>query len=421
MFTAIILGGFAIAYSQVGALVNPFSQPDPPEWSRAVQISQRVSSLPPTNSQKLLLEAMFSSLSSLRATFLSGNHPLSLRVSDFEAARSAYNADGKAYTDDLNRYKTDCESYKAAGGGGTYASDDPKLAMLQAWFARLTSWGAKLDAWKAKLDPEFNRLVSSRSSLTGDLQRERNNWVQSCANYAATADRVLKFAEVDDRIAKLKLKLDSDKRELDRYKSQVPGLHADIEKMALEAEQARLDGRMAAVDKAIGLALDGVVSKVGAREKTTRAKLRQVKDILIKHGVRPEDAKKVLKGWVDAPDSVQSIRHTREMLEQLGTLRDMAAALDSTTKQQYYEALVACLGVFVQTPVLKLAVSNFEIYSNLMYTGLSYATARARVNQYSKLADSELRAVAKISALYQKHVREMIELKKERERLAAQG
>ena len=103
------------------------------------------------------------------------------------------------------------------------------------------------------------------------------------------------------------------------------------------------------------------------------------------------------------------------MLEQLSLLRDMAAAYDSTTKQQYYEALTACLGVFVQTPVLKLAITNFEIYSNLMYTGLSYATAKARVNQYSKMADADLKAIAKISTVYQKHVKELVKFKQERE------
>lgn len=174
---------------------------------------------------------------------------------------------------------------------------------------------------------------------------------------------------------------------------------------------------MAAIDKAIGLQLDGVIASMDAREMPAREQLRQVKDILIRNGVRLEDAKRILKGWFDQPNSVPSIRHTKELIEQLGTLRDVASAYDSTTKKQYYEALASCLGLFVKTPLLKLALTNAELYTNRFYTGWSYKEASERVNQYSQLADAELLAIAKISALYQKHLRELVKLEKERQAL----
>lgn len=260
---------------------------------------------------------------------------------------------------------------------------------------------------------ENQALKDLKASIETALQTEFADWKQFCSMFVREASKVLKTAEVEKKIADMKIQLDRDRRALEYYKDKLPGLHADVEAMALQADQAREDGKMAAIDKAIGLALDGAISSVEARQAATQSQLKQVKDILIKNGVRPVDAKKVLKGWFDAPKSVPSIKRTKEMLEQLGLLRDMAAAYDSTTKQQYYEALTACLGVFVKTPLLKLAITNFELYTNLLYTGLSYASAKARVRQYGKLADQDLTAIAKLSTVYQKHLKEMVELKKQ--------
>lgn len=406
----------ALAHSLLIAQIEiPFKGADPQEWTLAKSLAPKVDLLPQTNTEKPTLTFLFSRLESTKNSFSSGNHQYSVPIAVYQERQDKHNKDRSDYDPELQRYKDDSAAYIAAGGGGTYKEDDPKLAMLKAWHARLMAWHARIEEWRGRYIAETEALKEIRTSLTNSMQTAYLDWKGDCSSYVAKAEPALKRAEFDKKIADMQEQIKRDRKALEYYKDKVPGLHADVEAMAKDADQAREDGRMAAIDKAIGLCLDGAISKVGARELAARSQLKTVKALLIKHGVRPADAKKVLKGWFDAPNSVPSIKRTKEMLEQLSLLRDMAAAYDSTTKQQYWEALTACLGVFVQTPVLKLAITNFEVYSNLMYTGLSYATAKARVNQYSKLADADLKAIAKISTVYQKHVKELVKLKQERE------
>ena len=419
---------FFVACLPVSAqIVNPFKGTEPPEWTRAKGLSAQIDALPDTNVRKGTAKGLFAGVRIRYELMVGGSHPATLRVaSHLEQIRAQhaegerYDADLKNYKDDGEKYRADNEAYKAAGGGGTYDQNDPKLAMLQAWHGRLVAWYQRREEWRLRLDSWVNAfnarngvLRGQEASLNAELQNEYAQWKAGVEAFSREAEKVLRTAEIEKKIADMKVQLDRDKRALEYYKDKLPGLHADVEAMAKEADEAREAGRMAAIDKAIGLALDGAISSVEARQAASQAQLKQVKDILIKNGVRPADAKKVLKGWFDAPKSVPSIKRTKEMLEQLGLLRDMAAAYDATTKQQYYEALATCLGVFVKTPLLKLAVTNFELYSNLLYTGLSYASAKARVTQYGKLADGDLRAIAKLSTVYQKHLKEMVELKKQ--------
>lgn len=237
----------------------------------------------------------------------------------------------------------------------------------------------------------------------------------------AEAERIrarnAEIAELDRRINSLRNQIEMDRRQLDRYRTQLTSLHSDIEAMANDAEQAREEGQMAAIDKAIGIQLDAVAASMSARELVTRGKLQEVKDLLLRQGVRPNDVEKILKGWFTSEASAESIRSTKELVEQLGTLRDVAAAYDLTTKKQYNEALAGCLGILVKSPSLKLLVTNVEIYSNLVYTGLNYMETRNRVDQYSELSEEQLNAIAMISSLYQRHVRELSQLTKKRQEL----
>lgn len=394
---------------------NPFKGADPEEWTQAKSLAPKVDLLPQTNTEKPSLTFLFKSLETTKNSFTSGNHQYSVPIAVYQERQDKHNKDSTDYDAEVQRYKDDSAAYVAAGGGGTYKEDDPKLAMLQSWHSRLVAWHTRIEAWRTRYNAENASLKEIKASLTNSMNTAYLDWKRDCSSYNAKAEIALKRAEFDKKIADMQEQIKRDKRALEYYKDKVPGLHADIEAMAKQADEAREEGRMAAIDKAIGLALDGAIASTGARELAARSQLKTVKALLIKNGVKPDDAKKVLKGWFDAPNTVPAIRRQKEMLEQLGLLRDMAAAYDSTTQKQYWQALTACLGVFVQTPVLKLAITNFEVYSNLMYTGLSYATAKARVNQYSKLADADLKAIAKISTVYQKHVKELVKLKQERE------
>ncbi len=418
----ILLAGPFAAHAQID---NPFDKPDPAEWRRADIAALTVRLLHDDDPRKSELAATFDKLARYREIMRSEQAPYRSPMDDYYKQVIEYNTEGDKYHAELARYDqdgaaftADDAAYRAAGGGGTVSQ--AAYPALHAWYGRLDAWHQRRDEWRIRVEnwrlayrAEYERLIKIKLSLQADVQASFLNWTTNCTSFAVKVDDVVKRVEIEEKIAALKIKIRSDLRELNMYKTKLPGLHADVEAMANAADDAREEGQMAAIDKAVGLALDGVASSMNARELLARGQLRQVKDILINSGVHPDDAKKVLLGWFDHPNSVQSIKHTKELIEQLSTLKDVAAAYDATTKMQYYEALATCLGLFVKTPMLKLAITNFEVYSNLLYTGLSYATARARVNQYAKLADSELLAVAKISALYKKHLRELAELEKE--------
>ena len=396
VFVMIALPAFAFAQGD--------KPPEPEECVRAQAAVGKIDLLPDGNIEKPALRALFKALHTTRALFYSEGSPLLQKFAAFEKRFEAHRIDGEKLEADKKRYDEEYAAYKSSKGD-------------EAWWKRIEAWRDRGNAWVAAHNAESKQLAEFATQLDNELQSQLTAWVAQCANFEVTVNSALRRAELDAKIAELKAKIESDRRELDRYRTMLPGFHADVEAMAQEAEDAREAGQMAAIDKAIGLQLDGVIASMDAREMLARAQLRQVKDVLIRNGVRPEDAKRVLKGWFDQPNSVPSIRHTKELIEQLGTLREVASAYDSTTKKQYYEALASCLGIFVKTPLLKLAITNAELYTNLFYTGWSYKEASARVNQYSQLADAELLAIAKISALYQKHLRELVKLEKERQAL----
>ena len=148
-----------------------------------------------------------------------------------------------------------------------------------------------------------------------------------------------------------------------------------------------------------------------AKENVLRDQIKRVKDTLVNGGIRPEHVKLLLTGW-DSTGAIKSTHNAREMIESLSQLMDFAGAVDTADKHKYWEALAACLSIFVKHPVLKLIKTNVEVYTNLMYISLAYATAKDRVNQFSKLSDSQLQAIDKLTKLAVKNVRQRTKLVK---------
>jgi hypothetical protein len=388
---------------------NPFDRAGPQEFLTAIELNKDVKKVT-DSSENSILQSMYQRVLSLWNGMRDETHPTAVVVTRLSKDISTYNQDNNDYKADKAKYEADLDAYKAAGGGGTYRTDDPKYAQLVAWFNRLNDWKARLDSWNDRLNAKYKDLNDMIRSTNSDLAKLYSDFKSDCTLYANTFEVYLKRQELRDKYAAMKKQCDQDKRALEYYKDKLPGLYADVEKMALDADQAREDGQMLAIDKLTGMALDGLISKVSAREVVEKADLAKIKSILAKHGVVPADV-----GIVLGNHRANATMKLKTMLEQFSQFRDVAAAYDNTTKQQYMEALAGCLGIFVQDPMLKLVQVNFEVYSSLMYTGLSAALAKARVRQYNTLSESQLRAVAKVSDVYKKHVRELSDLKKQLE------
>lgn len=405
----------ALVYSNANAQVvftNPFGGSPPEEYSRAKIAFERIGALPNDQLEKFNWQFQFSTLETIYSTMRSETNPIFLSISRYRDKEAAWFKDRDAYSADKKAYEDDCDAYVAAGGGGTYDVNDPKYAMLVAWHGRLTAWKGRLDEWMRRVNSQVPELNSTADAIKNGLAIEYSQWKRGCANYAEGAEKFLARAEIEKKLVELRQKLSADKRELARF-TQLPGLYADIEKMAQDAEQAREDGAVAALDEMTGFALDALTEKVKARAKLAQGKLAEIQRILKKYGVRDSDVGLVLKNHAGA-----TVTREHELLEQLGKLRNVASAYDSTTKKQYMLAIASLLETFVEWYPFKLAITNFKVYSNLFYTGASYTLTRARVNQYNKLSEQQLIAVSKISELYKKHLKEEKKLKEE---LAALG
>lgn len=296
-----------------------------------------------------------------------------------------------------------------------------QLALLfpVAGEARLLAWKERGDEWEERLTADQLRLVALTDDVAGRTEAAQAEWRSKLVAFDQYARGAVRIGEIDAKIVVLDKQLKLDRTALERWKNQLPGFYDDIEGMAKSAEAARKENAENAVGLGFSLAVDATVMNNLAKETVTRAQIKAVKDVLMRDGIRPEHVKQLLSSW-EGPGSVKSMRSARQMIETLSQLMDLAGAVDTADKHKYWQALAAALSIFVQHPVLKLIKTNVEVYANLLHTGLAYATARARVNQFSKLSDEQLKSVNRLSELMVKRIRERNKLRQEKEQVRVQ-
>ena len=395
------------------SIKNPFLASDSPAWTMAVDWASKLRALSTETEGLELALSQFSSLAHTRLMFCNGTHPYCLKQAGRNTLVEEYNSDGTKYLVETSRYTAEKAQYDST----TTTKENP--ATMHAWYQRLYARWEVLEDWRKRRATQLAGFKNLDLEIQSEYDRAYSDFSSDAEKFNHVADRTIKIADFDSQLGALSAKMRIDRRSLDDYQRTVPGFHEDVEKMAEKAEEARNESREKSLDALIGLALDGAIQQANTRETVTRAKLLQVKQALISNGVKPSDAKKILAGWLETRDAVKTIRHTKEMYERLGRLKEVASTYSSYDQHKYMEAAATCLGMFVKTPLLKLAVTNFDVYTNLMYTGLSYKLASDRVRQFDTLSESELKAVASLSDVYVKHIKAQKELKKQRDDLAA--
>jgi len=363
------------------------------------------------NKYRRLIEQKFISANLFYTSWNAKTHPLHVEATSLQTDVAAFFVEKKRYDDDGDAYEAEVLRYNA-----TEITDENK-SMMAEWKQRLQNWQLKGQVWTEKLETQRIELAERSGKFADQLDQAVADWRDALRAFDAYTNGAIHIGEIETKIIAIDKQIKQDKMALERFQRQIPGFFTDIEEMAKQADSTRQENASTAIGLGFSLAIDATMLNKLAGENLAKAKLKDVKNALIKGGIKPDHVKKIMAGWEDGPSRIKTMVNERQMIESLSQIMDFASTLDTATKHQYWEALASALSFFVQSPVLKLIKTNAEVYTNLLHTGLAYATAKARVNQFSKLSDTQLKAVDSLTKVTVKHVKEKQKLVREREQL----
>lgn len=393
----------------------------PPKIAESTELKKARSSLAVLRAKldakdpyRKLAEKRFSVANTPYTMWNAGAHPLYAEAASVLAEGDLYAGSKSQYDADLAEYEREVKAYSS-----TPITDENRAAMAQ-WKARLAAWKERGENREQELRSEQARLTPLFERTTAEMAKLERKWKDELTDFITFSQQVLQIAKLNEDIVAVKKRIERDRTALDRYRRQLPGFHDDVEAMARQAEATRKENAVAAIGLGFSLAIDATTMNKLAKEMVARKQIKDVKDALVRGGIRPEHVKTILSGWEQGPTHIKTLRSERELIENLSQIMDFAGALDTATKRQYWQALAAALSMLVQHPVLKLIKTNVEVYTNLLHTGLELSLAKARVNQFSKLSEDQLKAIDKLSQLMVKHVRKRNALEKQVEDLKIQ-
>ncbi len=416
-----ILPGPASAHTQQG-MDAWFIKTDVAEWNNVEQTMNTVTTGKHIQPEKVApFITRYSALKGAKDAFDNKTSSVFNDARTYVTDDGAYRRDNEAYGTDLKSYEEDDVRYKAAGGGTTVSKE--RYPALLAWYKRGVAWRDRLITWHARLRSEYARLYGEAVRIRFRFTEATSEWLSSCSSFTRDGKEAAKngiLADFDERIAKIEYKAKLERNALEVYKTQLPGYVEDVEEMAKKADGAREEGADKAHEQGLTVITQHLLANCDKQEKITREQLRKVKQILYRDRVGKDVIKTVLKNWVDDGVSVLTIKTKRELLEQLSTLKDLSNAGEQVSKKQMLGALSSCLSTFVHCPLLNLIVVNTQVYTGLLYTGTSYFTAKARVGEMMKLTETALKDIERWTKLYKGHVKEIKDLKVEREKAASQ-
>ncbi|AIE87734.1 hypothetical protein OP10G_4366 [Fimbriimonas ginsengisoli Gsoil 348] len=388
---------------------------DPPEFDAATAALADVDAhLPATNRYRKLIDSRFKVVKEFKIQVQTGSHPLVAEAKRLVSDSQAFADDFKNYDEDGAKYEASCAAY------GSTPLTKENASQMAVWGRLLDTWRAKGLAWMARLSTEEKRLNDWKIDYVNRREKIWSGWLDDLRAFTNYANGGVRLAKIEAELEHLKPQIQRDRMSIGRYGSKLPGFHEDVEKMAFQAEEAREEGKQQAYGFGLSLAIDSMAINSSSKQAMTQAKLRKIKEILVNTGTPPDRVKAILGGWSEGNAVVKAIRTDRHMIERIGKLVDYGNIAEGAAREKYWEAASSCLSLFVQTPMLKLVKANAEIYTSLLYTGLSAHEATARVEQFSRLADDQLRAVNSLAKTYEKHLKLRRTLLKEQEQIRAE-
>lgn len=388
---------------------------DPREYKEALQvIAQTKQILPKTNTYRKLILNRFMVLSEFRTQLIAGQSPVGAEFKRLIIAKDTFNKDQKPLNDEIKEYNLENDRF-----GATPTTDKNKDAMAK-WKQRLTEWSDRLKLRAEEFAVRAKALQEWREDYDRHLAKAMSEWSSQIQGFLFYAKGGMRLAAIEEKLKPLKEHLQRDKNALNRYRKTLPGFHDEVEKMAVQAEETRKRGEEAAYGFGLSVAIDSMAINSANKQALSQAKLVKIKGILRSIGEPPAAIRDLFNSSPTGSALVHAYRTDKDMLEGLGRLVDAGGAVEGTLRQQYWDAARTCLSFFVQTPEGKLMKANAEIWGSLLYTGLTAYEAKARVKQFSNLADDQLKAVSSLTKVYVKHFREVRKLELESQRIRSE-
>jgi hypothetical protein len=385
---------------------------DPREYKEALQVvAQTKQILPKSNSYRKLILNRFALVSEFRTRLLLCELPIGAEYKLLLVAKDTFNKEAKPIYDEIKAFNVESDRFSS-----TVTTDENKSTMA-IWRKRLDDWEDRLKVQAAQLKLKENEVRKSHDDYDRHLAKAMSDWSSEIQGFLFYAKGGMKLAAIEEKLRPLKEHLLRDKRALNNYRKKLPGFHDDIEKMALVAEETRKRGQEDAYGFGLSVAIDSMAANSANKQALSQVKLRKIKDILRSIGEPPQAIRDLFNSSSTGSSLVHSLRTDKDMLEKLSSLVDAGGAVEGLMRQKYWDAAKSCLSLFVQTPEGKLLKANVEIWGSLLYTGLTAYEAKARVEQFSRLGDAELKAVSSLTKTYIKHFQDIRKLEKEAEQI----
>lgn len=261
-------------------------------------------------------------------------------------------------------------------------------------------------------------LIQECTSSQGRLNAAQGSLLDATALFRLEVIEVLQgdLGKCQEDQSALDGRMTFTKRDLTRYTRNHRA--EELDAWAQLPLAARAEARRAAVDAVVSVALQGLTTQNASAREITGQRLTDIQ-------TRLRDFGPVLDRFeAGTVQRLASLRTDAEVLQALGEYKSLldVSELATSNAPDGERALVAVaqlLDVFVQTPTLKLLLTNVNLWESVLYAGLSASVARERVQQLVELSELDLRAVESLSALYARQVESRMELRQRCDQLSA--
>ncbi len=320
---------------------------------------------------------------------------------------------------DRQKLVEEYERYRAAAA----TAKPEQQAYFDAWYRRIQEWNGRVESRSQALNRERDRIAGLNRDLNARATRVGEEWSGKVDAYLASVRSELKakkLKEIDAKIAEKRLQIKKDQKALSDYIKDSSQYAAAIEEAAELAEGARRENAWKAATSAFDLAVLREIGKLKANEAVKQSALQTLEKLFAQYDVPREQMLDWINRWRKGAKSLRAIRTKREYLEFLDDANNSVKGLNEAVRERYLEALWQGMNIVCKNPAYKLMMVGGEVYVGLFYTYRAHKAGSALVNQLLDQSPTRLQAVKALTATCEKHVKQLIELKKQRERVVSE-
>ncbi|MCH7564462.1 MAG: hypothetical protein IH968_11640 [Gemmatimonadetes bacterium] len=224
------------------------------------------------------------------------------------------------------------------------------------------------------------------------------------------------LATCESEVAAAQKIINEARRDLTRYLGSQSA--TDIEAWANLPLDARAEARSAAVDAVLSMALDALSLQDKVARGVTDHEITQVREVVRDYGplfdrIQPGLSRQLTLLGTDA----EFFEAVGQVKTRVGIVNNMIS--DKSDQEKALTGVAQLLGIFVKNPTAKMLLTDINIWTPILYTGLAAYHADARVRQLEELTELDLRAVSSLSSLTVRQVDRRTELNSRCERTLA--